>query len=152
MHYYTMYCPPQSKSPLWAHLTAYAESTEADEATVASPPSHPPSPPLLSSSMSSLTVLSSSTGSSPSSSSAGEGCVCVCVSGCVGVGVCVLYGWVGEEDTVTVCVAATGEASSRSGRGITTQFRRRKFGSPHLRSQIEGILQPAPSSLLTDFL
>jgi hypothetical protein len=46
----------------------------------------------------------------------------------------------------------SGEGSSRSVRGLSTQFRRRKFGSPALRSQIEGILQPPPSSLLSDFL
>lgn len=101
-----------SKSPLWAHLTAYAESAESEETGLSPPPSHPPSSPPLSSSMSSLTLLSSTSSSSSS----------------------------------------PGETSSRSGRGISTQFRRRKFGSPQLRSQIESILQPPPSSLLSDFL
>jgi hypothetical protein len=101
-----------SKSPLWAHLTAYAESAETDEGVASPPPSSPPSPPLLSSSMSSLSMLTTSSSSS----------------------------------------SPSGEGSSRSVRGLSTQFRRRKFGSPALRSQIEGILQPPPSSLLSDFL
>ena len=63
---------PQSKSPLWSHLMAYAETAGKDELL---PPSNPS--PLaysreLTQSMSSLSMLSTTT-------TAGGECVCVCV-------------------------------------------------------------------------
>ena len=48
--------------------------------------------------------------------------------------------------------ASGGEVSPRTSRNIKSHFRRKKFQSPQLRSSLEAILQPSPSSLVSDLL
>ena len=58
--------------------------------------------------------------------------------------------------TIAVSVNSTdgggGEESPRSARNLKSHFRRKKFQSPQLRTSVEAILQPAPSSLVADLL
>lgn len=49
-------------------------------------------------------------------------------------------------------IFVAGDESPRSSQNLKAHFRRRKFQSPQLRSRLESILQPPPSSLIQDLL
>ena len=129
----------QSKSPLWAHLMAYAETQGKEEFVSPLSPSTSSPPHPLTSSMSSLAFLS--TGASESALLQTRthtlAATCTCASLLL---------------PPSALQSGSPEESPRSAQNLKAHFRRRRFQSPQLRAQVEAILHPPPSSLISDLL
>ncbi len=115
-----------SKSPLWAHLMAYAENVAGpEEFSLAGKGRVSPSgPAFLTSSMTSLAIHSTS----------------------AGMRYTLFYKHVIMYNVSLIAASCQGDESPRL--ALRAHFKRRKFQSPQLRSRVECVLQPRPPTLL----